>query len=306
MDSVSIFFILDGPKLQAQAVLLAASLRYFNKDRYKLLAYVPESGVTDLARITRRAMRACNVEIVPFSVPKIDGRPAFESHYPHGNKILAAALPRASKISVFLDSDIFCCAPLDFESLVKPGEMCAVVSDYLTGAFSIERWDAGYRFFGHETPEQRVKMLRGRRLLSPPYFNAGMIGFREDVESDDSHLGKVWLDTSHRIDWDLGMATERTFLDQFSLPIAAVRSNIKTRLAPNDYNYNIMHRNFDPQIEAKILHYHGFKHLWAWPIGPEVPKILSSEIGEALAARAFQVFKKHYAFPPDFELNFGG
>ncbi len=47
MDSVSIFFILDGPKLQAQAVLLAASLRYFNKDRYKLLAYVPESGVTD-------------------------------------------------------------------------------------------------------------------------------------------------------------------------------------------------------------------------------------------------------------------
>jgi len=35
MDSVSIFFILDGPKLQAQAVLLAASLRYFNKDRYK-------------------------------------------------------------------------------------------------------------------------------------------------------------------------------------------------------------------------------------------------------------------------------
>jgi len=56
-------------------------------------------------------------------------------------------------------------------------------------------------------------MLRGRRLLSPPYFNAGMIGFREDVESDDSHLGKVWLDTSHRIDWDLGMAAERTFLD---------------------------------------------------------------------------------------------
>jgi len=58
MDSVSIFFILDGPKLQAQAVLLAASLRHFNKDRYKLLAYVPVSGVTDLARSTRRAMRA--------------------------------------------------------------------------------------------------------------------------------------------------------------------------------------------------------------------------------------------------------
>ena len=37
-EKTAIFFIVDGPKYQAQAILLAATLRYFNNDRYQLIA----------------------------------------------------------------------------------------------------------------------------------------------------------------------------------------------------------------------------------------------------------------------------
>ncbi|MGB0966703.1 MAG: hypothetical protein ACPGUX_00840 [Halocynthiibacter sp.] len=303
-DSVSLFFILDGQKYQAQAIMLAASLRYFNADRYKIFAYVPETARDDMERITLRIMRACNVEIRILKIPEINGRTPFNGHYPHGNKILAAAETRPTDISVFLDSDMVCCAPLDFENLVAPGEMRAVVSDYATGWYNMKRWRKAYHHFGLEVPEQRVKFYRGRQLTSPPYFNAGMVGFRENTGSDEQHLGKVWLDIAHQFDWDLDLKYERNAVDQLTLPIVATRLGLGMPLTSTDYNYNIMRRPFDPELRPKILHYHRFVDLWAWPFGKEMPRILTEVVGKHLAMRAMRVFRQHYRMPSHFDRSF--
>lgn len=295
--SVSIFFILDGPKYQAQSIFLATSLRYFNNDRYKIFAYIPDTAQGKIERITFRVMEACNVEVRRLKIPEINGRSPFNGYYPHGNKILAAADPRPTDISIFLDSDMVCCAPLNFENLVHPGEMRAVISDYATGWYNMKRWKKAYRFFGHDVPTQRVKFHRGRQLTSPPYFNAGMVGFREDVESDDQHLGKVWLDIAHRFDWDLDLKYERNAVDQLTLPIVATHLGLKMPLTPTAYNYNIMRRPFDPELRLKILHYHRFVDLWAWPFGKEVPRILREVVGNYLARRAMSVFRNYYRMP---------
>lgn len=296
-ETVSIFFILDGPKYQAQAILLAATLRYFNEDRFHLIAYVPKGGRKQLERITHRTMQACNVDVRDIEIDSVDGRPPFDGHYPHGNKILAAAQPRETSVSVFLDSDMVCCAPLDFAGLVQRGQMRAVVSDYATGWYSFKRWTKAYRHFGLDVPEQRVQFHRGRQLTSPPYYNAGMVGFREDVASDSQHLGKVWLETAHDFDWNLDLKYEQTYLDQLSLPIAATRAGLEMPLTPVAYNYNIMRREFDPELDLKILHYHRFVDLWAWPFGKMVPQILEEVVGEYLAKRAFRVFGGYYGLP---------
>ena len=38
----AIFFIIDGPGLEAQAALLAATLAHHNGQRFRLIAYVPD------------------------------------------------------------------------------------------------------------------------------------------------------------------------------------------------------------------------------------------------------------------------
>lgn len=304
-NSVSVFFILDGPKYQAQAILLAATLRYFNSDRYKIIAYLPEAQHQDqgMARITARIMSACDTEVRIVTDRQINGRTPFNGYYPHGNKILAATEPRDTDIAVFLDSDTVCCGPLDFEDLIMPGEMRAVVSDYATGWYNMKRWIKAYRHFDLEVPEQRVQFHRGRRLISPPYYNAGMVGFREDV-AEDQHLGKLWLDTAHRFDWDFDLKYERNAVDQLTLPIAATRLGLQMPLTSTAYNYNIMRRPFDPQLSLKILHYHRFVDLWAWPFGQEVPGILAKVVGPRLASRALRVFRDYYRMPPDFDRKF--
>ena len=99
--TVSIFFILDGPKLEAQAILLATTLRFFNSNRYQIIAYASQEAWANIQRIIFRVMKVCDVEIRPLDSIRVGGRTAFNGHYPHGNKILAAAAPRSSDISVF-------------------------------------------------------------------------------------------------------------------------------------------------------------------------------------------------------------
>jgi hypothetical protein len=300
-DTVCLFFIVDGPKLEAQAILLAATLRFFNADRYRLIAYIPKKRRVEIQRITWRMLGACNVEIRTLPAPKVNDRTPFTQPYPHGNKILAAADSRPDQISVFLDSDMVCCAPLDLEALVQPGTMRAVVSDYATGWYRQKRWIMAYKHFGHALPEQRVKFHRGRQLSSPPYFNAGLVGFREDVASDAEHLGKVWLDTANKFDWDTSLKYERVFMDQLTLPIAATRAGLTMPLTQTDYNYNIMRRPFNPDLSPRILHYHRFKDLWNWPFGQHIPEILHGVAGAYLTRRTLSVFRKHYSMPANFE-----
>lgn len=58
--TATVFFIVDGPKLEAQAALLATSLVYHNGNKYKYIAYYPEENFDSIRRITKRVLRACN------------------------------------------------------------------------------------------------------------------------------------------------------------------------------------------------------------------------------------------------------
>jgi hypothetical protein len=59
-----------------------------------------------------------------------------------------------------------------------------------------------------------------------------------------------------------------------------------------------MRRPFDPDLDLKILHYHRFVDLWAWPFGKEVVGILDEVLGKYLRKRAFSVFREWYGTPP--------
>ncbi|NCM97295.1 MAG: hypothetical protein GW948_08370, partial [Rhodobacterales bacterium] len=87
----TIFFIVDGRGLEAQATLLAATLWQHNAAHYPLLAYLPERHVGAVSTPARALFDRCGVTLRPLPpAPRDWHRP-----YPHGNKLLAAADRRA-------------------------------------------------------------------------------------------------------------------------------------------------------------------------------------------------------------------
>lgn len=106
-------FIMDDARLEAQSLLLMATLDRHCAGRAKLIAYVPEARLAGLSGLTHAMVAACQAEIRSFAVAKRFWR----KPYPHGNKIIACAdaerqaAPDVRRIT-FLDSDMLALADL--------------------------------------------------------------------------------------------------------------------------------------------------------------------------------------------------
>ncbi|MDP1576877.1 MAG: hypothetical protein Q8L76_08960, partial [Cypionkella sp.] len=81
----SILFVVDGTGLEAQSLLLAASLAKHHPDRstVDLIAYVSPRSAGSLTEVTRALYAHCGVQVQP--LPSADG--IWAKPYPHGNKI---------------------------------------------------------------------------------------------------------------------------------------------------------------------------------------------------------------------------
>jgi hypothetical protein len=231
---VSVSFVCEPGRLEAQAVLLAASLRREHPD-LALVAAVPRA----LPTLTEQALNSLGVQRVPISNPVADD-------YPIGNKIAALGVGDTCGLRVFLDSDMLCLRPLDWAVLrshplaAKPADMATFGSD--------ELWRCLYQRFELTPPIQRVVSSVSQQMMHP-YFNAGMVATTEAAA-----LAPLWAQTCRRIDAMADVNPRRPWLDQIALPLAAARLGLVTRSLGDSWNYPA---HIKPLLgEPALVHYH--------------------------------------------------
>lgn len=270
--SLALFYVADGPRLEQQSWLLAASLAAAHEgdSRVRQFAYVTEPNRAGMQDATRAIFEACNVEIRTLAAP-----PAWKKPYPHGNKIVAACDDRGTSHSVFLDTDMACTASLaDFIDL--PDDTCAAAPEGRpTWGEKNDRWTRAYAHFGMTVPEERVTLLRGSKIDYVPYFNAGLVAFPEARHEDGRRFGEHWLETALDFDRNCAIANKRPWLDQITLPLTMKRFGYKTRVLGERYNYSLSNRaDYARTPDAAILHYHRMKFLYQAPQWPALRETL--------------------------------
>ena len=257
----SILFVVDGEGLEAQSLLLAASLAKHHPDRSQvaLIAYVSPRSAHSLTDATRALYAQCGVQMQ--ALPSADG--VWAKPYPHGNKILACAAPRKSNRSLFIDTDTVCLGALTGLDLADPDTVAAVPEGIPSWGKKPDHWQRAYDFFNLPVPTDRVTLTRGRKLESLPYFNAGFVSF-----SDLPRLGSAenfaqsWLQTAIDFDHNCGIKRKRPWLDQITLPLTMKRFGFEYRALHESWNFSISDRlKLHRAKKARLIHYHRGVHL---------------------------------------------
>ena len=232
--SASISFVCEPGRLEAQAVLLAASLRDVHPE-LTLIAAVPRP----LPPATILALDALAVTQLPICNP-------LAADYPIGNKIAALGVGDTHGLRVFLDSDMLCLRAWDWAALrthplaAKPADLATFGSD--------ELWQQLYARFGLPAPMERVISTVSQQLMHP-YFNAGML-----ATSEAAALAARWSETCLAIDAMEDVNPRRPWLDQIGLPLAAARLRLATRSLSEMWNYPA---HIKPLLgDPCVVHYH--------------------------------------------------
>lgn len=275
--------------MQAQACFLAPSLKRHLDPSVHKIAYFREDAAPITAE-TRRVLEACDVETraIPGTLPG-DENP-WRAPYPEGNKLLAARDMRSDGVKVFLDTDVILVRPVDFDRVLGDAAAAATISDYSTLNADEEGWRAFYGLFGLDLPQERLRLLKGRRFETAPYFNAGVVLWRD--RPGDARFGAAWADNAIRFDHEATTAFNRVNIDQLTLPITGYQLN--RPVAPLDirYNFNLAGRNDDPAQENVVLHYHKFGVLWRYaPAGKAVLEMLRDAVGDEAASAALSAHR---------------
>lgn len=232
--SASVSLVCEPGRLEAQAVLLTASLRDLHPG-LTLIAAVPRP----LPAPTVQVLDALGVARLPISNP-------VAADYPIGNKIAALGVGDTRGLRVFLDSDMLCLRPLDWAVLrthplaAKPADMATFGSD--------ELWRCLYERFELTSPVQRVVSSVSQQMMHP-YFNAGMVATTEAAA-----LAPLWAQICRSIDAMRDVNPRRPWLDQIALPLAAARLGLVTRSLGDSWNYPA---HIKPLLgEPALVHYH--------------------------------------------------
>lgn len=265
MPDIAFLFVVEGPRLEAQSLLLAASIRRHHP--YSMIIGYRPIGTDPAPAAVQSMFKSVGGLILP--LPSSQG--LWRGAYPHGNKIIALAQPRDAAVSVFLDTDMVMAAPLDPTDLPAHGEVSVVPEGIQSWGKEEDRWERVYAHFGLPMPEERIRLLRGARRRSPPYFNAGFIAQRETDRVDGKTFGQLWLDTARKIDHEVGVANKRPWLDQIALPVAMRRFGLAHKIIDEAANYSISNgRTLPDPFTPKILHYHRARFLRDWSGSAEV------------------------------------
>lgn len=263
---IALIYVIDPPALTIQAILLSASVRRHLPDA-DLIAYCPEEKINQVPPQMREYLAHTGTHIATMPT---EG--SFAPRYKQGNKLLAAAQPRAHDFTIFLDTDIVVWQPFDLAGMVEPGAVSAAPEGRYTWGKKAGHWETAYGVFGLTVPEDRVKLVR-TGAMSPPYFNAGVVGF-------PTEFGKLWLETAQELDRSThAVSGRRPWLDQIALPIAMRRAGLSHKHLDDRFNLSTSHtpvkdtmpRNRQVKKQAEIdrlngmdpflIHYHAIGSL---------------------------------------------
>lgn len=272
-------FVVDGPKLETQSLLLAATLRVNGPKGTRLFAMVPKGKADDILPLTRQMFDACEVELLQFDQP--EGQ--WSKPYPHGNKLLACAAlagqrPETCGRTTFLDTDMVCLR--DFtKDMTDPLRLYAVPEGVPTWGRDPEEWQRAYSFFGLSVPPERVNLTRRNRIEYLPYFNAGLVSYcNGPLGKSGLSFAESWLKTATELDHFCPIPNKRPWLDQIALPLTLYREAIGWQALPDTYNYSISNRSNERRIlKSRIAHYHRAVHLAA------VPRLVESALAACLS-----------------------
>ncbi len=226
-------YIVEPPDYQVMACTLLASIRAHFPPETECIGYCPAEKYPLIHPAVHKAQAMMGAEIRPLQT---EG--AWDSPYPHGNKILAALAPRRPRpdgFTAFVDSDVLFLEPNRAENLCRPGHVsCSVAASMRWGDETI--WPPIYGAFGLPVPAERVQLMRQRRRRVPPYFSAGFVIF-PDAPGPGGTFPEVWYDTARRVDRIDGLDNRRPYLDQMSLPVAIRRAGLGWNELPEAQHY---------------------------------------------------------------------
>jgi hypothetical protein len=243
-NKTSISFVAHKGLLEIQAVLLAASLRYYNGDKYCLYACVPEeqggieSGVTEE---TKFYLKKLNVNLV-------EVKNHIGSDYMIGNKLECLDCNN-HPYRVFLDTDMLCCSSIKFPE-IKSRSIALKPADRNTCTWDEDMWSLAYSKYSESTLEQEDYVVSTAfREKMRPYFNAGMIAINQF-----EGLSSTWIEIAKKLDVDNDFTHKRPWLDQLALPLAIKKEELKVTCLTEYYN---LPANIKPVLKDEgIVHYH--------------------------------------------------
>lgn len=192
----NIAFVCQAGRLEAMAVLLAASLRRFHPEA-RLWGAVPGS----LPHPTARLLEGLSVRLSPIENP-------VDPDYPIAQKIAALTLLPEGEPGLLLDSDILCARPLP---PIPVGPFHAKPAELVTFGGE-ERWRELYQLFKLPFPERRVVAPLPESLMAP-YFNSGVV-----ATDQPGALAEAWTLAFRRL-LDAGVREPKPFLDQVALSL---------------------------------------------------------------------------------------
>lgn len=266
--SAAFIYVIDPPALTIEAILLSASVRRHMPD-IDVIAYCPEEKANDLPPQLREYLEATNtrLELMP-----TEG--VFSPHYKQGNKLIACAQPRPHDFTIFLDTDTVIWQNFDLSEMLESATICAAPEGRYTWGKTAGHWEQAYSVFGLTVPEERVQLAR-TGVMSPPYFNAGVVSFPNAPVSGFKSFAECWLETARELDRpENDIPSRRPWLDQIALPVAIARAGLSFRALDNRFNLSLTHKNVTPEmperkrlqfqaeidkldaVDARILHYH--------------------------------------------------
>ncbi len=251
MSRVAFIMVADGPRFEVPAMILAGSIRHIHGRSVGIYAYCPEPKMAEFGPLFRDVMAHHDVTIAP--IP--DGRDLWQEPYPHGNKLLACAAPRPEDHTVYLDTDMVMLSDVSDlwqGDIVHTGHVSVVPEGIPTWGRDDADWRPAYDLFDLPVPTTRVRMCRGKRRLTLPYFNAGFVSWLDE----GTQFGQTWLDTAIEIDRCGAIESKRPWLDQIALPVAIARTGLDMNVAEQRYNFSLYRREFPVQAPMSIAHYH--------------------------------------------------
>lgn len=254
---VSVFFIIDGPKLQAQAHLLICSMLDHLVGHCQIYAYHRQGAVfsQSLTRLIEKA------GIILREIPGLTPDP-WVTPYPIGNKLLAAADEREGEISVFLDTDTVLTTSIDFAAELGDSVVGAVLSDYRTAIKKTKGWHEIYRLMGVEMSPDRPGTLKHPEMDYPPYFNGGMVIFRNHIVGHRVSVGRRWLELSLAFEAQLPDPELHVNVDQITLSALGKSFGEFTKILPQRLNFNVMGWGVPDGRAADVIHYHILGRIW--------------------------------------------
>ncbi|WP_100655930.1 sulfotransferase family protein [Alteromonas flava] len=279
-DKLCIVFVCQAGELELKGLLLAASLRkYGNLANVDLVAAVPSPDVWgDLSAQTHQALADLSVRKVIIESP-------FGRDYPIGNKLAAIGVSTQASVTVFMDSDILCLGPLDFNQL-KTNGLKAKPADLNTYQGSPKQWERAYSFIGEALPKERVLSTVSKALMLP-YFNAGVVAVH-----DGEAFSETWLSVARQIDTCNEIQHKRPWLDQIALPVAAKSMGYPFEVLTEAFNYPAHLKCINAEKKPVLCHYHS-------PEVIEQEKMLSKVVHQL--SRGVPAIKRLIALYPRWE-----